>query len=269
MADDTLFSSKDRERYNRMKATLANGGSPFEKYSRVNPNANSELLKLSESTRETIKPVKVHVESHVWSEITVVDPNWTPDLTPRCIANCGAAIDFSTCVYVKLLIEFIKRRFEGVRTIETSNKGSRVEEYRSSIKLPMFNTGPICKSCFDRLYASKWTDLDGNVHRVAEPINLPRNTTTETFRKGHRTITKTVPVEHIERTESEVRGNKNITPELHLRVYSEPDADVIEEWVIKPEKAIPEPVDSKAFRHFSSGSNHPAYCGCHKCKHKE
>ena len=269
MADDTLFSTKDRERYNRMKDTLAKGNSPFEKYSRINSNSKSELLKLSDTTREKIKPVKVHVSSHVWDEITIIDPNWKPDLTPRCIANCGVAIDFSTCVYVKLLIEFIKRKFEGVRTVETPNKGSKVEEYRSSIKLPVFNSGPICRTCFDRLYATKWTDLEGNVHRVAEPINLPRNTTTETFRKGHRTITKTVPVEHIERTESQVKGDSNVTPPIHLRVYTEPDSPEVEEWVIKAKKAKPEPVDPKAHRHFSGGSKHPVYCECFRCRHKE
>ena len=294
--DESLVSDKDRERYRKMQQTLAEGKSPFAKFSEITRTGQSELLKLNDNTRESMKAgiTEQQVTSNgKWREVTITyGEQFKKDHTIRCIAGCGSEIDFSSCVYVRLLVSFTKRQFSSLRTVETSAKsvtnrfpGNTVYEHTGEIKLPVYATGNVCRSCFNKFYAMRYDhpllkdetkpkDENGYypplVCRVAEAIEPPKNTRKETFRKNHRSITKTVVDSPVERTNSQVKGDSALSTKTVEETGEVDEEGYQVRWKVGTEPEEFEPVDPKAYRAVtSSGSKHPAYCGCSSCKRKE
>lgn len=186
----------------------------------------------------------------------------------RCLI-CYGPIEVVASVYVKAVVDWIKREFTTLEKFETpANEGhrfggSRLAEVRKKISLPVIQKGWSCKPCFDRFHAIKYEDWEGEEHSVMEPIDPPVAKTVESISRNHRSVLRTVPVARPSRPtrdDNYPQGRervKSVTQVLHNKSTGE-----VEEWVVAPEKKPePEPVDPAAYRHFMNPGRRPKGSG--------
>lgn len=239
--DKPLLSDKDRQKLVEVRQMLENDKNPFSYIGDMKTQPPPEI-KLKAKHRLKSKTFSDTVGKHNWSfidGIVEVDP---AIYDPTCLA-CSKPLTSIVSIYGKVVVDMIKKVIESVKTID-----GRLVETRMVIHFPVFKTGYACKQCFDLLWASRYYDVNGFLHRGMEVLERPINKTTETVTKNHRTVKHVVPLERVSssRDDNLPRGKeevKSTTVVFHDRKTGEE----VEEWKTNEFIQPPEPVDGMAY----------------------
>lgn len=239
MSSDLVLTDRERVRLAKVKQMLKDGISPY---------ANLSTLVIGD-TRGLVKPTveltprqritkfnNTRPNSHKWSYLLDTDEVPNAVTGPTCI-NCKKAIQIVSSVYGRIIANLMTAVIDATRIIN----GVTVE-CRKVISYPVFETGYACRPCFDTLYADKYYDVEGNLHRGITLLEPGVTKIKETNASGG--IHSVPLVQSMGTTIGRGRDKVHVTDVLLGK------GGEVEEWApIRPlPKVEPEPVDPIAYR---------------------
>lgn len=176
--------------------TLAIGGND----KKDKPIVKKELT--VEERRRKFNEPRLENGSHKWKFIDG-DSDVIPDREkgPVCI-SCHHLLNTTTATYGRVVTQVIKKVIDFLKPLDDY----RIEEARTVIGIPMYETGWCCKACFDILYSAIYYDGKGDMKRGIELLTVPYRKVKETYSTGKgREKVHTVPAES--KTPSPVRDD--------------------------------------------------------------
>lgn len=246
----SILSSKELKRLQSVREMLSKGENPYSCISTLTIGGGEFITQdvVKELTpKQRLKKFKSNVnDKHQWSFIDGVLE--VQPITITCIA-CDVPVQHVTSVYGRVLIGSFTIVRDGVKLINDT-----LTEYRTVLGVPKYKTGVVCEQCFNTLYADKWLDSEGTLHRSIEVLDRPVNKTQESVRKNHRTMTHTVPerrVQYQTKDDDLPSGKQPVT--LVTDVYLDKNGDIEQEWKSTLAPAIPEEIDGNSYNYFRRG----------------
>ena len=186
--------------------------------------------------------------SHKWEFIDGQDDPLDQSL-PRCV-SCNEVIEVTTATYGKVAMKLYNKQIDFERTIAGS-----VFPARRYVRIPEYNKGYVCGSCYKDLWMDYYVNDKGEKVRSIIVLDHPENKVIDRFHKGRQSIARAVSVDRIKERDTRYdnlprgRGEvKSVTT-----VILDHGIPTDEEWKApsdrKP-KALPIEVDAKSYAYF-------------------
>lgn len=181
-----VLSGKEQARLQPVRQTLMSNGNPYES---VNTLVGSNNLDRKVSVKKELtdderrEKFNSVVGSHKWqfidSDATEAVSN-DKLLGPVCI-SCHKAVNTITSVYGRVIVQMLRKALHLLKVLPETG----LTEVIKVVGIPVYSTGYCCQSCFDTLYAAKYTDWQGNVKRSIELLEPPKLTVKEAYSSGN------------------------------------------------------------------------------------
>lgn len=224
----------------------------------INPYTKIRTLVIGGRDKGIVRPVKELTESErrnkfnslIGSSKAIFDdgPSDEPIKVGNLCISCNDPIDAMTSIYGRIIVGHMTK-VEDILDKET------LLIKRVIIGFPVYKTGDCCKACTDKLYADTYIDKDGNIVRGILIMDRPVNKIKESYSKGHREVSHTVPEArgHRNRKDEDQARGKGVV-KRHTQIFLDKGGtESEEEWVISKPRPIQEPVDPKAYGYFRIG----------------